>query len=309
MENKAPARIRVKCPLCGTDDFKLRFAARRGSGEAAAAQRYCCTSPFLASYGDIVQCNRCRMLFSNPQPAPAEIYKRYREVVDPLYLEESAAREKTFARQLRRLQRFTAPPGRLLDVGCYTGVFLRLAAAAGWQVTGLELSAWAAAIARRAGVGAVVECELEKAGLEPGSFDVVTFWDVVEHLSDPLAVLRQVHGLLKPGGVVALSTHLVDSAAARLAGRRYPFFMDMHLAHFSRPTLKRLLRESGFAIVAWQRHRRVLHLGYLLERLASLLPGPALQRGCGWLARRPLLGGRFVAVGFMGLADVYARKV
>ncbi|HEX7501909.1 MAG TPA: class I SAM-dependent methyltransferase [Acidobacteriota bacterium] len=309
MENKAQVQIRVNCPLCGASDFKLRFAARRGPGETAAAQRYCCTSPFLANHGDIVQCNHCRMLFSNPQPAPSEIYRRYREVVDPLYLEESAAREKTFARQLRSLRRFAAPPGKLLDVGCYTGVFMRLAAAAGWQVTGLELSAWAAAIARRAGCGEVVERELEKSGLEPESLDAVTLWDVVEHLGDPLAVLKQVHGLLRPGGIVALSTHLVDSAAARLSGRRYPFFMDMHLVHFSRPTLKRLLRESGFAIIAWQRHRRVLHLGYLLERLASLLPGPALRRGCGWLARRPLLSGRFVAVGFMGLADVYARKV
>ena len=301
--------VRVHCPLCGADDFKVRFASRRGAKETAAALRYCCTSPFLASYGDIVQCRRCRMLFSNPQPDPEEIVRCYREVVDPHYLEETPAREKTFARQLRRLERFAAPPGTLLDVGCYTGVFMRLAAAAGWQVTGLELSAWAAAIARRDGGGEVVERELEKSGLERESFDAVTLWDVIEHLSDPRAVLRQVHGLLKPGGIVALSTHLVDSAAARLAGRRYPFFMDMHLAHFSSATLKRLLRESGFALVARQRHHRVLHLGYLLERLAPLLPGRALQRGCGWLARRRSLGARFVAVGFMGLADVYARKV
>jgi SAM-dependent methyltransferase len=309
MENKAPARIRVNCPLCGADDFKLRFAARRGPGESAAGQRYCCTSPFLASYGEIVQCRRCRMIFSNPRPLPGEINRRYREVVDPLYVEETPARERTFARQLRRLQRFAAPPGKLLDIGCYTGIFMRLAAAAGWKVTGLELSAWAAAIARRSGAGEVVERELDKAGLELEGFDAITLWDVVEHLGDPLAMLKQVHGLLKPGGIVALSTHRIDSAAARLAGRRYPFLMDMHLVHFSRPTLERLLHESGFAVLAWERHRRVLHLGYLLERLASLLPGPALRRGCGWLARRRSLGRRFVAVGFMGLADVYARKV
>lgn len=309
MENKSPLPVRVNCPLCGANDFKLRFAARRGPKETAAAQRYCCTSPFLASYGDIVQCRRCGMLFSNPQLAPEVICQRYREVVDPLYLEESPAREKTFARQLRRLARFTSPPGALLDVGCYTGVFMKLAAAAGWRVTGLELSGWAAAIARRASGGEVVECELEKSGLERESFDVITFWDVLEHVSDPRVVLQQVHGLLKPGGIVALSTHLVDSAAARLAGRRYPFFMDMHMVHFSRATLKRLLRESGFTVVAWQRHHRVLHLGYLLERLAALMPGPALKRGCGWLARRRPLSGRFVAIGFMGLVDVYARKV
>ena len=121
-------------------------------------------------------------------------------------------------------------------------------------------------------------------------------------------MLEQVHGLLRPGGIVALSTHLADSAAARLAGRRYPFFMDMHLVHFSRATLKRLLGECGFEIVAWERHRRVLHAGYLLARFAPLLPGTVLQRGCGWLARKGFPGRLFVSVGFMGLADVYARK-
>src|SRR5512137_2922655 len=221
MENRAPLPVRVSCPLCGADDFRLRFAARGGPKETAAAARYCCTSPFLASHGDIVQCRRCRMLFSNPQLPPAEIQRLYREVVDPLYLEEAPARERTFARQLRRLRRWAAPPGRLLDIGCYTGVFMKLAAAAGWKVTGLELSAWAAGIARQAGVGEVIDRELGAAGLERESFDAITLWDVVEHLGDPRAMLEQVHGLLRPGGIVALSTHLADSAAARLAGRRY----------------------------------------------------------------------------------------
>jgi SAM-dependent methyltransferase len=309
MKNEGQAFIRVECPLCGSLDFSLRYPASMGAPETLTAENFRCTSPYLSRHGDIVQCNRCHLLFSNPQLDPAQVLEIYRAVEDSLYLEETAARERTFARSLHQLQRLTAPPGNLLDVGCYTGVFMKLAALAGWTVTGVELSAWAAAIARQAGYGQVHSLPLDEVGFKPASFAVITLWDVIEHLSHPAAMLKNVHRLLKPGGIVAVSTHLVDSFAARLLGSRYPFFMDMHLVHFSRPTLNRILSECGFEVLACRRHVRVLRLGYFLNKMENRTQSLILKKTCRWMSDRKFLRKRFVVIGSLGLANVFARKV
>jgi len=309
MKNEGPACIRVDCPLCGALDFSLRYPASRGARETMTEKHFRCTSTYLSRHGDIVQCNRCHLLFSNPQLDPNQVLEIYRAVEDPLYQEEAAAREQTFARSLYQLQKLTVPPGKLLDVGCYTGVFMKLAAAKGWTVTGVELSVWAAAIARQAGYGPVHSLTLEAAGLELASFDVITLWDVIEHLSHPAAMLKHVHGLLKPGGIVAISTHLVDSFAARLLGSRYPFFMDMHLVHFSRPTLNRMLSECGFEVLTYRRHFRVLRLGYFLDKLEKRARSRGLKKSSRWLSGREFLRKRFVVIAFLGLTNVFARKI
>jgi SAM-dependent methyltransferase len=308
MKKNGSAGILVNCPLCGSPDFSLRYPASKEAREAITSEHFRCTSTYLSRHGDIVRCNRCHLLFSNPQLEPGRVLDIYRAVEDPLYREEEEARERTFARSLRQLRELTAPPGELLDVGCYTGVFMKLAARESWTVTGVELSAWAAAIARRNGHGQVLSRPLEDSGLEPEIFSVVTLWDVIEHLSHPAAMLKNVHGLLKPGGIIVISTHLVDSFAARLLGSRYPFFMDMHLVHFTKPTLNRLLSDCGFEVVAYRRHHRVLRLGYFLDRLEKRARSSFMKKAYHWLSRQKSLRKRFIVIGFIGLANVFARK-
>ncbi|MCP4157473.1 MAG: class I SAM-dependent methyltransferase [bacterium] len=246
------------------------------------------------------------MVFNNPQPDPGELLDTYKEVEDPLYLEETKARERTFKHSLKQLHRYTGAPGKLLDVGCYTGAFMEVAKAGGWEVSGLELSTWAAGIARGLQLGEVYEVPLDSLPVEPASFDVLSFWDVMEHLSEPKAFLRDAAGMLKEGGVLAFSTHMVDSMAVRVMGTRYPFFMDMHIVHFSRATIKRILEAEGFELLRILPHRRVLRFGYFLEKLEAKVPvGRSLIR---WMAGKPWIADRFIRIGFLGLVNIYARK-
>lgn len=296
----------VRCPLCRADAPRLLFPAHRGRAEAGGKLSCCCTSTGLASHGPIVACRECGMVYGDPQPIPSELLQAYRDVTDPTYLRQRRGRELTFARQLGLLHSHAQPPGFLVDVGCYTGVFLELAARAGWRVAGLELSEWAADIAAALQVGEVHRCSLTDFRLPQASADVVTAWDVIEHLTDPTGDLAHVAELLRPGGVLALSTHLIDSAAARLLGTRYPFLMDMHPVHFSGATLRRLLAEADFEILTVRAHRRTIMADYLLERVWSLLPifrplfRPLSKRA--WVRRLP-----FTVLG-VGLVDVIARR-
>ncbi|MCP4150174.1 MAG: hypothetical protein GY757_20675, partial [bacterium] len=84
----------VTCPLCRADDYELYYPETVAPEEKGAGY-FCCTSHHLGEHGDIVKCRECGMVFNNPQPDPGELLDTYKEVEDPLYLEETKARERT----------------------------------------------------------------------------------------------------------------------------------------------------------------------------------------------------------------------
>lgn len=159
--------------------------------------------------------------------------------------------------------------GRLLDVGCGTGKDLLRFREAGWQVTGVEISPYAAALARTRLGCEVVPGHFDEAPLEGRRFDVVRLSHALEHLPSPRRSLGKVHRLLCPGGLLWIE---VPNAAGleRRIFRRHWFHWDLprHLYHFTPTTLVRLLRDTGF------RPRTVKcdgRMGFFAESLANVL--------------------------------------
>jgi 2-polyprenyl-3-methyl-5-hydroxy-6-metoxy-1,4-benzoquinol methylase len=221
------------------------------------------------------------------------------------YLEEEEGRVATFSESLQHVQRFM-PKGRLLDVGCHIGTFLDLAEQGGFEVSGVEPSRWAAQIARDRISGPVHNGAVEDAPVPANSYDAVTIWDVIEHLPDPASDLRAIRQALRPGGIVAISTMDVDALFPRLAGRRWPWYMQMHLVYFSRRTLGEMLRREGFEIADVRSHRRVVRVSYLVSRLEpySRLAFKAADS----LTRAARLGPRKVGVNLGDIFTIVARK-
>jgi len=295
----------VPCNLCGAwDADQLYPAAERPNGHGPADDLYACTSTAYGVCGPIVKCRRCGLVYQSPVPSHEEIVGAYDEVVDQRYEEEQRGRLETFRRDLAAIARHE-PGGRLLDVGCHLGLFLDVARRAGWQVAGVEPSRWSVERARERDLD-VRHGTIETAGFPAESFDVVTMWDVVEHLSDPLAELRRIHRLLRPNGVLALGTMNVDALFPRLAGRRWPWYMQMHLVYFSRRTLHNMLAKAGFRVVEMSPHKRVVRLSYLVSRLEPY-SRPA-YRLLDRLVRLMGQGGRLVAVDLGDIFVTIARK-
>jgi SAM-dependent methyltransferase len=139
------------------------------------------------------------------------------------------------------------------------------------------------------------------------TFDVVTLWDVFEHLVDPVGVLSRVRRLLRPGGLLAFTTHNLDAPLARLLRGRYPFFMEMHTTHVNSRTRDLLLAKTGFACVDLHTHLRAVRFAYLLSRLRRFGELPA--RLADSVARGLGLADRIVWVGFAGLETIIARPL
>ena len=295
----------VPCNLCGSTASTQVYGSRLPDLSQRDVQEiFACTSSAYGECGPIVRCDQCGFMYQNPQPDPRWILSAYQDVVDSRYDDEREGRVHTFTRELERLMGLIAP-GRLLDVGSHVGVFLEVGSALGWQAEGVEPSRWAAEVARSRGL-AVTSGTLDDLNTEPERYDLVTLWDVIEHLPDPSAELRRLHQLVRPGGLLAISTMDVDAPVARLLGRSWPWYMQMHLYYFSRRTLGLLVETAGYEVLEIRRHRRIVRAAYLLSRLERRL-GP-LYRPVAQLLERSGLGGRLVTVDLGDIITLVARK-
>jgi len=292
----------LRCPLCGGVDRKLLYPSTLRLASARQSP-YECTNVGLGIHPEIFRCLHCALVYNEPAPLDASPLEEYARIEDPEYLEQRDARRLTYGRELDRLEELVS--GRdLLDVGCYAGFFLELARERGFRVSGVEPSRWAALhAAQQLGLD-VFNGPLEVFDTER-RYDLVTLWDVIEHLADPLGALRRVKSLLRPAGLVAFTTHNIDSLLARLLRSRYPFFMQMHAIHLDDRTLPLLVERAGFTIVRRHAHRRAVHVGYLLTRLQRFGARPEA-----WAQRAAALLGladRIVWIGGVGLETVIAR--
>jgi 2-polyprenyl-3-methyl-5-hydroxy-6-metoxy-1,4-benzoquinol methylase len=148
---------------------------------------------------------------------------------------------------MRNLLGAVKPIGHLLDIGCSTGLFLFQAKRRGWHVTGLEVSGRAAALAREL-TGAPVYVGAIEEFRPPQQFDVVTAWEVLEHVVDPVAFIQVTTALLRPGGTLALSVPNWNSPWMRRS-TRHEHWPPYHLTFWNRRTLGRLLTQESLGEV------------------------------------------------------------
>lgn len=292
------------CPLCGATDIGLLYPSTLAKKRESGSQ-YHCTSHGLGIHPDIWRCRTCSMVFNEAAPESSDVAGEYAEVEDPEYLAQRESRRLTFDRELDAIEAVQSK-GELLDVGCYTGFFLECARDRGWRVRGVEPSRWAARHAvEELGLdvfnGTIEQFETDH------TFDVITMWDVLEHVPNPVEVLARLRRLQRPDGLLVFATHNLDTAVARVLGRHFPLFMEMHTVHFNNRTLHMLLDKAGYRLDRKHNQRRAVRLGYLLSRLRRF--GDRPERLANALVRRLSLEDRILWTGLVGVETYFARPI
>ncbi|MCB9423030.1 MAG: class I SAM-dependent methyltransferase [Ardenticatenaceae bacterium] len=277
------------------------------NGKALNVNAFRCTSPGYGSHAQIVECNHCGFVYANPRWSNEKLLEAYTAVEDLTYLQEREGRELTFQKHLQALEKHTGPAnGRsLLDIGAYIGVFVETAVAAGWNACGVEPSDWAAAEAQKHGIK-VIQGTQDAPEIVGQQFDIITLWDVIEHVDDPMEELTKALRRLKPGGWLAVHTMDIDSLTAHLMGPRWPWLMDMHLFFFSQKTMAAMLEKIGYEVVWSGAQGRYLRLGYLASRVTAW--SKPLGRLASGLVNGLHLNKLAVPVNFGDLFTVYARR-
>jgi 2-polyprenyl-3-methyl-5-hydroxy-6-metoxy-1,4-benzoquinol methylase len=246
----------------------------------------------------VVQCQRCGLCFTNPRPTPSCMDRFYPKEYAPHFTRLSRprlclARRVRQTLRLRETERKSIPlkgKGRLLDFGCGGGSYLVRMREQGWHVTGLDLST--AAVRRvREDLGLpAFEGSLPCPALQDRSFDVVTMWQVLEHVHNPMEALRDAHRLLVPGGRLVVTVPNIDSLSFRLFGAWwYSLDLPRHLTHFTPSTLYQMIDRAGFRVGPI---RMVRHSSWLRASAASSIRrqnGRTLHR---WLQTK--WGSRFM---------------
>jgi 2-polyprenyl-3-methyl-5-hydroxy-6-metoxy-1,4-benzoquinol methylase len=168
--------------------------------------------------------------------------------------------------------------GRLLDVGCGSGFFVEEASAAGFAAEGSEISAAAAGFAR--GRGLFVHLgTLAEAGLPAGAFDVVTLFEVVEHLPDPAALIAEAAGLLRPGGLLYLTTPNFGGLTRRLLGPAWSVIAPEHVSLLTARSLRALARRAGLDVLRIGSRNLLPHeLARALRGRRPALPGSGMRK-------------------------------
>lgn len=246
-----PADADPRCLVCGSASPRIRYSIPRYS---------------------VCQCRGCQQIYLWPLPTPEEIQALFREFytsgragslpeLDGYYLycfDDSPSNPlvRCYERWLTTIERYRRP-GRLLDVGCGTGLFLRVAQRRGWHAVGVDESAEGVKHAREQFDVDAREGQFDTFGELGGSFDVITGWDVIEHSRGPVQLLEAMRRHLAPGGIVGLSTPNQSSLVEAVAGVLYritrrrlttplaKLYFDQHFLYFTPGTLRNALSRAG----------------------------------------------------------------
>ncbi|MEW5947316.1 MAG: class I SAM-dependent methyltransferase [bacterium] len=237
-----------------------------------------------AGYEDrkFLECRRCGLIFAVPREVDAGIYDESYYVGRKLQAGGELA-DRNFNRWVLDVLAGAVPGGgRLLDIGCGTGLLLEMGRERGWEISGVELSPWAARrAADRLGVPVRVS-RLEDVPFPGEPFDAVTAIEVVEHTPDPVVFLKNVREMVKPDGALVLSTPNAGSLFRTLQGKGWAHYKaGEHLQLFRTDSLKRLIRASGLRAVRFF-YKHYYSAGHFLK-MPSYVRSVEAGSGCGLL--------------------------
>jgi 2-polyprenyl-3-methyl-5-hydroxy-6-metoxy-1,4-benzoquinol methylase len=214
-------------------------------------------------YGRHVKCRNCHLIYVNPIEKASKINGDYSKMGNTDAPIIRGSRLRAAKSQLGLIKKYKSDT-ILLDIGCGEGFFLFNASKAGYTTKGIEISQDVAKYARRE-FGLDIEARSFEELRFPGNhFDVVTLWQVLEHVPYPLMVLKEVYRILKPGGLLATSTPDIEGIMAKIFRRKWWNLRRLHINQFTAETLTDILNRAGFKNVFSTNYKEYINISMLV---------------------------------------------
>lgn len=257
------------CRVCGNRGLELQRASTvtneiTSNNFAISDFQYGAT---LAIY----KCSECELVQC---PEISDILPFYEQLEDNEYENERKQRylqaEKLIDQVLAVINRFDGDGLALLDVGAGSGILVEAAKRKGFTSVGVEPSSWLVNIANSYGLN-VYEGTLPHVEIS-NKFDIIMLIDVIEHVSDPLDLLKHIKNQLSPKGLVFIVTPDSASLAARILGYRWWHFRIAHISYFTKSTLKIISTRAGLKPTIFKRPGWYFTYKYLHQRLCCYVP-------------------------------------
>jgi len=213
--------------------------------------------PFALVNGfNLQRCKSCSLIQITDDLADIDLRDYYgRDFFDEVYSKiqaEGGGRSKEYQKfnfRMEEIEKLKPEKGNILDVGCSFGFFLDVARTRGWNPVGVEFGEFAAKFAQDSLELEVHVTDILDAPLKENCFDVITMWNVVEHVDDPVEVLKRLNALMKVGGLLILTTGDVDCYLRRVQGLRWRSFVPpIHIANYNVSAMNKLLKMTGFSL-------------------------------------------------------------
>jgi 2-polyprenyl-3-methyl-5-hydroxy-6-metoxy-1,4-benzoquinol methylase len=225
---------KVPCPLCGEDRFEEVY--QKAS----------------FTYG---RCPKCSFFYVNPRPITSALEHYYRESKASQFFQENIITptiqtrvNRIFKPRLAWLNQIYPSKGKLLDIGCSLGIFLELAREDGWEPFGIEFSPMAIAACREKSIK-VSSYAIERSDFPKNAFDIITLWEVLEHVSTPRDFIAACYQHLKPGGKLIVTVPNIEGIEFQLLGKAHTnIAAPAHLNYFSPERLASFLCEQFFRV-------------------------------------------------------------
>jgi len=263
------------CRVCGSSQTS-RWKSRTLEGELEPDDLRISDSRYGVTL-ELWRCSDCGFVFA-PAGDVEDLMGLYERLTDPGYAESQESRILQMRWLLKEALEDKPEAADLLDIGAGTGLLVREARALGLDAVGVEPSAWLVEHAGQSNGVDVLQGVYPHPALAGRRFDLVLLIDVIEHVADPLQLLRDCRAALKPDGLLVLVTPDISSVAAKLLPKRWWHFRLAHVCFFDKKSFARAAANAGLEPLRWLRAKWFFQVRYLAERSSRYLP-------TGWINR------------------------
>jgi 2-polyprenyl-3-methyl-5-hydroxy-6-metoxy-1,4-benzoquinol methylase len=254
----------LKCRLCGSE--ALRLVKKSNLSTELSSRNFAITDSNYGKTLDLYMCKNCGLL----QSLQIENIEKYYHDLEDLGYENSREERLIQARKILESLKKYLPAGKILDVGAGSGILVEEALKMGYEIIGIEPSIWLQQKAIERHLPVLLGVLPNKQII--AGYDAVTLIDVIEHVENPIELLFNIKTLLKPNGLLVLTTPDLDSFFAKILKWKWWHFRIAHISYFNIKTLKMLLTKADFEIIFKRHPNWYFSLDYIFARIKKYLP-------------------------------------